>query len=302
MSDDSLFHVTRIRGTLLGGIIGAAAATAIASLVLYAIPGSFLSIIVAPIVGFVLPYYMGLRKWKHLLIYSIIFLVVLSLAFDAAYTNYIYSSSPLVSQDNAHNTTAGYYFGRGGVAPRYGNTNTEFAFNVSFFHPVNGTRTVTVNVLVAAITTPYSLNRTMVPVSNVTVNNEIMTTYHLNLPLNQSSIYELEYTADAGGTWINSTISIGVLTLGSASAYEVLLYPSFLFVLLSIATLYVGVVLIAVLLLRFRKRSTTARRPNPAGGSRAAKVVKKERFVCSNCGQEVDSDATSCPNCGERFE
>jgi|GEM_PF-4567298 hypothetical protein len=310
MMDDGVQQdsTIKLRGTLYGALLGAAVGLLISAALLYFLPGSFLSILIPPIIGFILPYYMGMRNWKHYLLYSIVFIVVLSAVFDASYTHYVFSSSPGVTQDQSFNTTAGYYFGTGNVTPRTGNTATRFLFTVSFYHPANGNRSISVFVVLRALTANYIVNESMLPVSNVTVNGEVKTTYSYASSLNESNIYLMEYQAQVGRTWINSTESVGALTDTPSQTYDILLYPSFIFVLLSIAPLYVGVILIAVLIIQARKRRELLRKKASELGAPHKKQVavtraaKKEKFVCSNCGSEVGKDDARCPTCGEKFE
>ncbi|MEM3852287.1 MAG: zinc-ribbon domain-containing protein [Methanomassiliicoccales archaeon] len=314
--DESTGALSRLfQKPLLKAIVGAVIGIGLSALLLYALPGSLLSIFLVPVIGFVAPYALGLRRLKHLLVYSIIFLVVLSLAFDASYTNFVYTSPSAVTQDLAHNTTAGYYFAKGDVAPRQGSTQTNFVFTADFAHPANSSLPVEVFVDLYALTAAYTLNTTMVAVSNVSRGAEILTTYTYATPLKLNNVFLMRFQAEVNGKWVNTTESVGAVTETYSQAYGTLLYPSFLYVLLSIATLYVGVVLIAVLIIQSRKRrETIKRRAMEIGTGKKIKAEetdqrpmrrttsKKEKYVCTSCGAEVDKDSEICPNCGEKFE
>ncbi len=308
-----------MRGKRSGFLFGTIVAGAISCIVLFLLPVSILAYLIIAIVGFGLPYYMGMKKITYIIVYGLALMVVLSFVFAGAYTHDIYISPTSVSQDSGHNTTSGYFFGQGTVSPVEGTGSTVFSFSAEFYHPSSGPSYVPVYVIADRLfVTGVALNTTMNPVSNSTLSNgEVLTTYSYSATLPSNEIFILQFKSNISGSWVNTTYSLAPRTSTQAGTFSAIIGPSFLVVFLSVATLFFGVALIVLLvrqtrtrreqILRAREQRLQGReRPQPAQrapspGERPT-ASKKEKFICTSCGAEVSREDTKCPKCGEKFD
>ena len=307
------------RGKREGVILGIAAAVAISSVLMFLLPLDFITYILVALIGFALPYYMGVKKVLHLLIYGLCFIVVIGAVFTGALSHYVFVSPTTVSQEPGHNSTAGYFFGKGQVSPVDGNGNTVFAYTVQFYHPAPASN-FSVYVLserLFAGTTVF--NTTMSQASSQTLaGGAVLTTYVYNTTVPSNNIYIFEFKANVSGSWVNSTVAISPRTATESSLFMVLLGPSIEYVVLSVGTLFLGIALIVLLIRQTRlRREALAKaretelnrrkekirgRGTGAQEEKKAHAAKGEKFICTSCGTEVERDATVCPKCGEKFE
>ncbi len=322
-SDRLRSSLRELRGKKEGIIISMIAAGAISSVVLFLLPVSILAYLIIAFVGFLLPYYMGLKRTLHILIYGVVLMLVLSFVFAGAYTHYVYLSPSSVIQDSTHNSTTGNFFKSGSVTPVQGSSSTVFTFTAAFNHPANITTAVPIFVTLVKLfgSGGVQLNTTMVPVSNVTLSNSrVLTTYSYSTTLPSGQIYLMQFKSNSSGTWVLSTVTLTPRTIGQSSTFITLIEPSILVVFLSVSTLFFGLALVVLLIRQTRtrreqiakareqqikervaekteKRQRTLPQSQGTGGT-----TKKEKFVCTSCGTEVSRDDSVCPKCGEKFE
>lgn len=315
-------RIRDIRGKRPGFIVGISLSAVICSVVLFLLPLSIFGYLIIAIVGVGLPYYMGLRRVIHIIIYGLGLMVLLSFVFSGTYTHYIYLAPSTVTQDASHNTTSGYYFGTGSVSPVSGSGTTQFTFTVQFYHPDTGGGNTSVYLLVDRLFLGgTALNTTMSPVSNTTVSSgQVLTTYSYSTTLPANEVYIMQFKSNVSGTWVPTTFTVTPRTSTQTDTFVRLIVPSILVVFLSVATLFFGLALIVLLIRQSRTRreqiararqqrlsgraeESAARRQGVLQGAGEKRPAsKREKFICTSCGTEVTRDATVCPKCGEKFD
>jgi len=312
--------VKAMRGKRNGFIFAFVLVILLAFVLLFLLPASFITFLLLAAVAFAIPYYMGIKRFRQIVITGLVLMLVFAFIFDASYTNYLYTVPLSVIQDQSLNNTPGYFFGHGGVSPRSGSSSTSFSFTIQFYHPSDSALNYSVYLdLHPVLVSSKPLNQSLTAVSNRTLpSGEVLTSYVYNHSIGADNVYIMQYEANVSGKWIFSSVSVGLSTSTETNTYTLLIYPSIILMLLSVATLYFGIALIVLLFRQSRQRRERAasyaftssreesdRRRTSSTGQKPARQgskVKEEKYVCSSCGASVPADATVCPSCGEKFD
>ncbi len=310
-------QIGRVKGKREGIIIAYVLVGMLSAALLFLIPESILTYLIIPVAAFALPYYMGNKRLKHIIIAGLLFLVVISLIFDASFSSALYSSGFVTQASPVSNP--GFYFKSGDVKPSIGGSGTQFSFHAGLYRPSNATAVPqVVVVLFPTSSSSTGLNASMVAVSNTSApNGEILTEYGLNTSLPANQVYVFHFSANVSGSWSSTSESV-VSTVPEAQtflnlmAYNIFLSTIIVFVF--IGAFYYGVVLVFVLLRKSnrRKDAMLAGKASPPGripgrtpkkpSAATTKAVRKEKWECSSCGAEVESNAEKCGSCGEKFD
>lgn len=308
-------QIARVRGKREGIIIAFVIVGILSTLLLFFAPQSLFTYLIMPIAAFALPYYMGNKRLKNILIAGLLFLVVVSLLFDASFSVALYSNST-VTQANSVNAP-GFYFRSGDVRPSVGNSSTVFSFHAGFYHPSNASGAPQLVVVLFSTSTSVRLNSSMVAVSSTNAGSgETLTNYSFNTTLPANQVFVYHFGANISGSWISTSASVAstssqTQTFLSLMGYNLGLSTIVIFVFVGV--FYYGIVLVFVLLRKNNRRrdeilSGRARSPGvmpkskPKDSGRSTKTVKKEKWVCSSCGSEVDASSEKCSSCGEKFD
>lgn len=314
----SLFRaqIGKVKGKREGIIIAYVLVGILSVVLLFLLPESILTYLIIPVAAFALPYYMGNKRLKHIVIAGLLFLVVISVIFDASFSSALYSNAS-VTQASPVNTP-GFYFKSGNVKPSIGGAATHFSFRTGFYHPSNATGTPQiVVVLFSTSTSTIRLNSSMIPLTNISAGSgETLTEYGLNTTLSPNQVYIYHFGANISGSWISTSASVvstssQTQTFMGLMAYNIGLSTLVIFVF--VGAFYFGVVLVFVLLRKnnARRDAILAGRTRPPGQiprketktpPTAGKTVKKEKWECSSCGAEVDANSEKCSSCGEKFD
>lgn len=320
-SANLLSRLKNMRGKKSGILFGTILAGAICSVILFLFFVAIIGFILIAIIGVLVPYLMGLRRFLHIVVYGLALFVVLSFVFAGAYTHYVYLFPPHVSQDSSHNSTAGYYFKDGSVTPNQGDGNTVFSFTAQLYHPSSAPGNLTVYVVLAnLLRAGPGLNETMTPVSNETLSGGVvLTNYVYNTTLSNKDLYQLQFKSNVSGVWILTTVTLSPWTSTPSNTFTTLIAPSFLYVFVSVFILFFAFELIMFLMVWSRHRRdkilkarlekkregedgvrTASKASTPATERKAA--TRKEKFICTSCGTEVGKEDKQCPKCGEKFD
>ena len=197
-------QISRVRGKREGIIIAFVIVGILSTLLLFFAPQSLFTYLIMPIAAFALPYYMGNKRLKNILIAGLLFLVVVSLLFDASFSVALYSNST-VTQANSVNAP-GFYFKSGDVRPSVGNSNTVFSFHAGFYHPSNASGAPQLVVVLFSTSTTVRLNSSMVAVSSTNAGSgETLTNYSFNTTLPANQVFVYHFGANISGSWIRTS-------------------------------------------------------------------------------------------------
>jgi ribosomal protein L40E/energy-coupling factor transporter transmembrane protein EcfT len=288
--------------------IGLALTIVITTLLLVFLWYECFSLILIAIVAYAIPFYLGLKNRKKLALFGVVLFIILGLAFTASsfYTFKGFEGSTVGSDNNI--------LINGKVAPYQGDASTTYAFSVLFVGD-NGTGQVWTNISNVWPGDVDSINETMVkfgpePGGYVFVLNK-------TLP---KGIYQYHFVALSGSDYVRtSTWAIGPLAVSDEVLFEQLLYTRMVVVWLEIGTLFYMILALTWWMDSSKKRTEELRKrmeedkktkdaskqkigKESAVGKPGTKKKTVEKFVCSECGEEVPADAKKCPRCGEPFE
>lgn len=309
-------QIGKVKGKKEGIAIAYVLVGLLSTALLFLLPESILTYLIMPVAAFAIPYYMGNKRLKHILLAGLLFLVVISVIFDASFSSALYSNASVTQASPV--STPGSYFKSGSVKPSIGVSGTHFSFQAEFYHPSNATGTPqVVVVLFSTSTSTIDLNTSLNPVSNVSAGSgETLTEYTLNSTLPPNQVYIYHFGANVSGSWISTSASVVSTSSETQTFLSLMVYNiglSAIVVFVFVGAFYYGVVLVFVLLRKNNKRrdAMLTGRAKPAGqipgkasksSGSTVKTVKKEKWECSSCGAEVDANSEKCSSCGEKFD
>lgn len=299
------------------------------ALMLIAAPFFILTYLLVPVIGFALPYYMGNRRIRNILLAGLVFLLVVALMTDVSYSNVIYSSHDVVpgTVPPGSNIT----FQGGGVTPSMGNGHTVFTFEATVLSNAGNHTLSPAHVVILKLSDLGTVvNSTMmVESTSSSSTGKTVTTFVYNTTLASGLVFVYYFALNSSGTWIKTSVSTA--STATPSSTFVSLMSSGIIISDSVGTFifvgifYFGIVFVFLLIRQNNRRKDRllAMRPNSMkeANDRSGKntsppktqyrgmprrqeprTVKKEKWTCSSCGAEVSEDAEVCSSCGEKFD
>ncbi len=236
------------------------------------------------LVLYAVPYYFGWKDKKRLAVAGLVLLIILGVALGfIIYSNYMGFQNQKVSSSDGiiEDGTVTPFRGTGGEL------NSSFSAVVTNSSYDN----VTMRVWNAWIGSPAeSVNSSGIahaPQGNI---------YYFNKSLGKGLYL---YQMNASSSNLNSTASgFGPINLDTSELLGQLIFSGLIVVLMQIGILFFLFLLLSTFTSRSRDRAKEQMRKNE---ELKAKLPAKEKFVCSECGAEVPTDANECPQCGEKF-
>lgn len=246
------------------------------------------------IVGFYVPYYFGLKDRRKLAVWGLVFVVVLSVPFTWAT-----AVGNVNSFDGFALTSSNGLLVDGHVDPYRGEAGTSHAFNVTLTNTtVSG---YAVNVIVTDQYTKEMVgNYTMGEIGTIAKGVE----YSITLPVEGGSLYSYRFVTNATGPWTSSVEGYGPVHVSNSSIFVHFLPYMTMALLFQVGLLFYLLLAFNWFSERSKKRMEEVMRERqqlsqpPAGTS----PETMEKFVCSECGADVPSTASRCPQCGESFD
>jgi ribosomal protein L40E len=317
-----------LRGKRNGILLAVVITVVFTAVMLFIAPFFILTYLLVPVVAFALPYYMGNRRIRNILLLGLLFLLVVALMTDVSYSNVIYSTHSVAG--SAGTPSAAPSFQGGNVTPYLGGSGTVFKFSAYLLSPANNSSSYQIHLVVLKLSSlGVYLNSSMVPISRTpSAGGKVLTAYVYNTTLSPNYVFIYYFEENYSGTWIKTSVS--TVSTASASATYLALMSSGIIISDSVGTFifvgifYYGLVFVFLLIRQNNRRKNTLLamkgKSRPAGGGTAVKgvtsgqrrgsgvqgtaekTVKKEKWVCSSCGAEISPDAEVCGNCGEKFD
>ena len=321
-------ELSKLKGKRSGILLAIAVTIVFIAVMLFIAPFFILTYLLVPVVAFALPYYMGNRRIRNILLLGLLFLLVVALMTDISYSNVIYSTHGVVESGTISSTAPS--FQGGNVTPYLGGSNTLFRFNAHVLSAVNNSSSNQIRLVVLKLSgLGVYLNSSMVPVSNTpSVGGKVLTAYVYNTTLSPDYVYIYYFEENYSGSWIKTSVST-VSTASPAATYLALMSSGIIIsdsvgTFIFVGIFYFGLVFVFLLIRQNNRRKDAIlamkSKSQPADRSVAAKAgvagrhsgakaykspektVKKEKWVCSSCGAEIPPDAEVCSNCGEKFD
>ncbi|HKW43929.1 MAG TPA: zinc ribbon domain-containing protein [Thermoplasmata archaeon] len=280
-----------------------------------------LALLLMPVTAFIIPYYLGERKPRHLAVNALPIFLIATLLASALLTNQLVVQNqafPLRSFVDT-STTPAMVLSNGTVAPYHGSPGQTFTFRVLLKTPANSTASYSVYLNLTRVEgiTPHASGFAMVP---VLVSNG--TWYQYNTTLGDS-IYGYGFSAtDNRRNWTFTSSDFGPLIASGYTFYGLFLYYTGVSMLVPL-TFYYLIMFMWWYSVRMRqsrtrmlegktdipKRKAKAKEnkadekakalPSSTEGSKSTKVAA---FTCTNCGADVAESDVKCPKCGAVFE
>jgi len=288
--DDLKSKFLRFRENKYAIYIGLALTFIICSLLL--IYSSYLlcfGLLLVALAGYYIPYYFGMRSRKKLAVWGIILILLLAFpyAFSLVEGQKASANKLLTSEDGT--------LMDGTVDPFYGDASTTHTFSVLV---TNGSYSDVRVVIYDYWTGNLVSNNTM---TGTAVDGG--TLYSYSGTLENRTEYYYYYMANAGGGWITTqTANYGPMHVTDADLYAHWLPLLIFALLLEVGLLYYLLLILSWWTDKSKARLAEVQRQRASGLPAPGRGGTEEKFICSECGAEVLSSASKCPQCGEKFD
>lgn len=255
--------------------------------------GSVLFCLLPAVIAFLifgLPRYFGLVSRKKTLIWGTVLILALGIASGLTYYSILTEESP-VTLSTTDNVLTG-----GSITPFRGTDSTNFTLSV-IYNPALNSGNTTPYIYVTVYNYYRASEGTVYNLTNDTSYAGAGDRYILQRTF-ATSLYDFGFTYEKpDGSFVSTGLSWGPFTMTNDEilASELRAVPITMF--LNVGLLFYLIVLLTWWMERSKKRFETHARPAGKPGPKTT-----EKFVCSECGSEVPSSATHCPQCGEKFE
>ncbi len=288
--DDLKSRFLRFRENKYAIYIGLALTFIVCSLLL--VYSSYLlcfGLLLVALAGYYIPYYFGMRSRKKLAVWGIILILLLAFpyAFSLVEGQKASANNPLSSNDGT--------LINGTVDPFNGDANTVHTFTVLV---TNASYSDVRVVIFDALTGTLVSNNTMTG-SEATGG----TLFTFSGTLQNRTAYYYYFTANSGDGWITTkTANYGPFHLSDAELYAQLLPRLILALFLEVGLLYFLLLILSWWTDKSKARLAEAQKKRGTSLPAPGKEGTEEKFICSECGAEVPSSASKCPQCGEKFD
>ncbi len=239
------------------------------------------------IIAFGVPNYFGLKNLKKLAIFGLFLFIFLGLAFGVSsfYDFKGMEKDPVSSSDGL--LTNGTFVGEAG--------GEEFQFTVTYTGD-NSSQIIYLN-LTEQWTGSGMYNYTMTQMGGEPGNFNYV--YNVTLP---DSVYIFEFQTQNGTEWTNSSSGFGPIDVPDQDFLGALLFGRLFLVFFNIALLFYVLLGLVWWTRRSKGKAEEKEQEEEQPEEIGPEGEARERFVCSECGFEVDADAEECPQCGEPFD
>ena len=272
------------------------------SLIVYAlivIYPNCLTLILAPVVMFIVPYYMKERRLRHYALNGVVVLLVAGLLFA-----YVFASSLSVDPVPQSTSQSGILLVNGTVDPVRGPANGQFTFAVTLKVPAGGDPNqyeVWVNRTRVHATEFISVSSVRLnPADAGDLNLTDGKLYRYAFPVDDDIFFfwfAAVKTAGAGDTWVRTDGVVGPIVTGFPTFFGFAFVYGMLGLMLPVISLY----FLILMLYWYTQRARVQRQA--LGGAPPPKAAATDTgFMCTNCGADVPEDAAKCPKCGAVFE
>ncbi|NYT12195.1 MAG: hypothetical protein GKC03_06550 [Methanomassiliicoccales archaeon] len=247
------------------------------------------------VVAFAIPYYFGLKSLKKLALFGVALFLILGIVFGI-YTADLYKTyeGDAVESPNGE-LTNGTMTGLGG---------DQFQYMV-FLNGGNGSQSVFV-IVENNWGSEIGYNETMDPLGPATSDGQL---YVKNMTLPNDDVYFYVYVAEGTDGWIFSYRGTGPIRVPFETFTISWIISDILVVFINIAILFFILLGLVYWTKSSRERQERMQKerdelalPKEYEESPIEEPGIQEKYVCSECGVEVPSDASECPQCGESFE
>lgn len=307
-----LFRVTYL---VLMGII-------VSFLLVFAAGGlSCLVIVAAPVLVFIVPYYLGERSLKRFAFNALPVILIAILIGGALQTSALYSQRIAIESAPGPFMSPTMALSNGTVIPYASDSPREFTFRVKLTSTGNATPDMfAVSLNLTTVTGLNDYPMSAYPMAkNITApgsfnNTRLGTWFEMSVNLS-TSIYAYGFSVwDRDTNWTFTNVDIGPITAPVASYYGLFVYFTVFSMILPFLFYYI---ILFMWWYTVRQRAARTRmlgtapeipkeKPKPkvetAGPTKSEKASKAAAFTCTNCGADVDESAEKCPNCGAVFE
>ncbi len=267
-----------------------------ALIVLYA---NCLTLILAPVVMFIVPYYMKERRLRHYALNGVVVLLVAGLLFA-----YVFASSLSVDAAPQSVSQSGILLVNGTVDPTRGPANSQFTFTVTLKVPAGGSPndySLWVNMTLIHATEFIPLRSVaMIAADASDANLTDGKVYTATFPLSEDIYYfffAVDKTGGASETWIQTYGAVGPVVTGFPTFFGFAFVYGMLGLMLPVISLYY-----LILMLYWYTQRAKAQREALGGAPPPKAAATDTGFMCTNCGADVPEDAAKCPKCGAVFE
>lgn len=285
--------ISKIRQSKYGGYLGLLLATVVTvmlTMVTYIYVSSILCLLpmLVAFLAYGIPTYLGFKDRKKLAIFGLGLFLLIGVALGSAlYVNIDgYEAAPLSSDDNA--------LIDGIATPAQGVPGDTYNFTVTLTSTGNNA-SVGLELLNNWDSTTRNLTMTSMGVSNTTGTE----TFYIQLSDMDEGIYYFSYHLSNDTAYVETDQEFGPVNAGMDVVFNNCLMSGILVSYLEIAILFYVLLLLTWWMDRSKKKmfamEQTRKKP-------VEKRAMDEKFVCSDCGGDVPSDADKCPKCGAKFD
>jgi DNA-directed RNA polymerase subunit RPC12/RpoP len=248
------------------------------------------SFMLVALIAYGIPYYCGLKNRKKLFVFGTVLILFLGVVFGLNIFYYVQGYNGQVIHSEQNDLFSGQ------VSPVKGLPADTYEFTVEVLNgnnqsvvyllAVNGASTSTLN---------YSMTFTGMDGANAI--------YSKTLSNLTEGIYQFQFQGLVGNTYVLTDVALGPIAMSMDAVLSSYLFYGIIYV----GILQIGILFYLLLVLTWWMDRSKAKmadfdraRKQEKKGDDGQKVVDK--FICSECGADVPSDANECPRCGEKFE
>lgn len=258
-------------------------------LTLYAISLCFIPMLIA-LIAYGIPYYFGFKNRKKLAVFGTLLILFLGVVFGLNIFYYIQGYEGQVVHSEHNELIAGQ------VSPVKGLPGDAYTFSVEV---TNASSADVVYLLAVNGASTSTLNYTMNPAGTVGSN----AFFNLTVTNLTEGIYQFQFQGHIASGYVLTDAALGPIAMSSDNVFYSYLYYGIVF----IGLFQIGLLFYLLLVLTWWMDRSKAKM---AEFDKARKQEKKsndgqkmvDKFICSECGADVPTDAKECPRCGEKFE
>jgi ribosomal protein L40E len=236
-----------------------------------------------------IPTYFGLKDRRKLCVFGLGLFMIVGVSLGAALYTTIdnFEGEAISTDDNALIS--------GTVSPTHAVPGDGFTFTVTSTSPsVNNTVSVILTNNWGTGSDDRNLTMTTSSDPNATV-----WVYSLTVDDLDEGIYYFQFTLDDGDDYVLTEKSFGPVNAEMGTVLSNSLLSGIMVAFLNMALLFYILVLLTWWMDRSKKKIFEMEQKR---GKLKEKKAVDEKFVCSDCGAEVPTEAGKCPSCGAKFD
>jgi len=260
--------------------------------------GSCLTLVLVPVLMFLLPYWLKERRVRAYAVNGVVVLVIAGLLFAGLLAQDLASTDPGLVGGSGDGIT----LTDGKVTPTRGPPTATYTFSVNLTVAAGGSPgdyELYVNLTVVRATEFIDQDSVrMVPVDPGDLDLSDGRIYYAPFSVpDEIDLFWFSVVKNVGGqdVWVMTEGQVGPIVAGFGTFFSFALLYGMLTLMIPVISLYY-----LILMLYWYTQRAKVMRQQQSGEPAAAE--KDTGFMCTNCGADVPESAEKCPKCGAEFE